>query len=176
MLLFGLVIKHDKSKIFYFSGVHNNFNLELDLLVIGTPIFKPKTYQKYLGFYFDQHLLFKKHIFYYSTKALSTIKMLKKSITTSETASVLLLCYFYCYNRVYTKTQISLLIAMQYKATLWNTLPTSEIEALVGLILIQLHLKKLIQKSCLRIATLSLQYILISLLSTRNSKSACPLE
>ena len=51
------------------------------------------------------------------------------------------------------------------------TSPTSEIEALAGLIPIQLHLKKLAKQFCLQTATLSLQYALMSLLSVRNSKS-----
>jgi len=42
--MFGLVIEHDKSEIFYFSKVHNDSNLELDLSTIGAPIFKFKTY------------------------------------------------------------------------------------------------------------------------------------
>jgi len=53
MAFFGLVIEYDKSEIFHFSRAHNNSNPELDLLAIGTPILKPKTYWQYLGFYFD---------------------------------------------------------------------------------------------------------------------------
>jgi len=74
IVCFGLVIEHDKSKIFHFSRVHNNLNLELDLLAIGAPTLKLKTYWRYLGFYFDQHLFFKEYIQYYSTKILSTVK------------------------------------------------------------------------------------------------------
>ena len=44
MVCFGLVMEHDKSEIFHFSRVHNNLNLELDLLAIDALIFKPKTY------------------------------------------------------------------------------------------------------------------------------------
>jgi len=74
---------------------------------------------------------------------------------------------------------VLLLAAMQHKATLWIlgafcTSPTSGIKALAGLISIHLHLKKLVKQSCLRTATLSSQYILMSLLSTRNSKGTCP--
>ena len=59
MVCFSLVIKHDKSKIFHFSRAHNNLNLELDFSAIGVSILKPKTYWRYLGFYFDQCLFFK---------------------------------------------------------------------------------------------------------------------
>jgi len=53
-----------------------------------------------------------------------------------------------------------LLAAIQRKAALWIlgaffTSPTGGIEALVGLIPIQLHLKKLVKQSCLWTATLS---------------------
>jgi len=75
-------MEHDKSEIFHFSMVHNNSNLELDLSAIGVSTLKPKTYWRYLGFYFNQHLSFKEHIHYYSIKALSMVKvigMLKNS-------------------------------------------------------------------------------------------------
>ena len=63
----------------------------------------------------------------------------------------------------------------QRKAALWilgafRTSPTGGIEALAGLIPIHLHLKKLVKRSCLRAATLSSQYALLTLLSARNSK------
>ena len=44
MVSFGLVMEHDKSEIFHFSRVYNNLNTELDLLAIGAPTLKPKTY------------------------------------------------------------------------------------------------------------------------------------
>ena len=76
-----------------------------------------------------------------------------------------------------TKAQMSLLVAMQCKATLWilgafRTSSTSGIEALAGLIPIHLHLKKLVKRSCLRAATLSFQHALMFLLSAKHSKSA----
>ena len=54
---------------------------------------------------------------------------------------------------------MSLLVAMQRKAALWIlgvfcTSPTGRIEALAGLIPIQLHLKKLVKRFCLQTATL----------------------
>ena len=68
MVCFGLVMEHDKSEIFHFSRAHNNWNPELDLSAMGAPTLKPKTYWRYLGFYFDRHLSFKEHVRYYSTK------------------------------------------------------------------------------------------------------------
>jgi len=70
MVLFGMVIEHNKSEIFHFSRVYDNSNPELNLLAIGASTLKPKTYWRYLDFYFDYYLFFKKHICYYSTKVL----------------------------------------------------------------------------------------------------------
>ena len=72
-----------------------------------------------------------------------------------------------------------LLVTMQWKAALWilgafNISPTSGIKALVGLIPIQLHLEKLVKRSCLRTATLPLQHALMSLLSAKHTKGAPP--
>ena len=70
IVLFGLVMEHGKSEIFYFSRIYNKSNPELDFSAIGTSTLEPKTYWKYLGFYFYCCLFFKKHICYYSTKVL----------------------------------------------------------------------------------------------------------
>jgi len=47
LVLFGLVMKHDKSEVFHFSRVHNDSNPELDLSAISAPTLKPKTYWQY---------------------------------------------------------------------------------------------------------------------------------
>ena len=75
MVLFGLVMEYNKLEIFYFSKVYNDPNPELDLLAIGISTLKPKTYWKYLGFYSDQCLFFKKYICCYFIKILSIIKV-----------------------------------------------------------------------------------------------------
>jgi len=74
------------------------------------------------------------------------------------------------------KAQVLLLAASQCKAALWilgafYTFSTNGIKALVGLIPIQLHLKKLVKQSCLRTATLPSQHALMSLLSAKHFKS-----
>jgi len=71
---FGLVIEHNKSEIFHFFRAHNDSNPELNLSAIDASILKPKTYWQYLGFYFDRWLSFKEHVWFYSTKALTTVK------------------------------------------------------------------------------------------------------
>ena len=53
MVMFGLVMEHDKSEIFYCSRAYNDSNPELDLLAIDASTFKLKTYWRYLRFYFD---------------------------------------------------------------------------------------------------------------------------
>jgi hypothetical protein len=35
---------------------------------------KPKEHWRYLGFFFDQHLLFHEHVHFYATKAISTVR------------------------------------------------------------------------------------------------------
>jgi len=194
MVSFGLVMEHDKSEIFHFSRAHNDSNPELDLSAIGAPTLKPKTYWRYLGFYFDRRLSFKEHVRFYSTKALSTVKamgmlgnstqgllplqkrLLYRSCVVPIATYGFRLWYF---AGAPTKAQVSLLVTMQCKAAFWilgafHTSPTGGIEALAGLIPIHLHLKKLVKRSCLRTATLPSQHVLMSLLSARNSKGASP--
>ena len=154
--------------------MHNDLNPELDLSAIGAPTLKPKTYWRYLGFYFDQCLSFKEHVWFYSTKALSTVKAMDMLGNSTRGLLPLQKCLLYClcvvsiatygfrlwfFAGAPTKAQVLLLAAMQHKAALWIlgafcTSLTSGIEALAGLIPIQLHLKKLVKWSCLWTATL----------------------
>jgi len=72
---FSLVVKHGKSEVFYFFRSHRNFNPPLlDLSPLRDPTLLPKNSWQYLGFYFDQNLLFHYHINFYAKKAISTIK------------------------------------------------------------------------------------------------------
>ena len=169
MASFGLVMEHDKSEIFHFSRAHNDSNPELDLSAIGAPILKPKTYWRYLGFYFDRRLSFKEHVRFYSTKALTTVKamgmlgnstrglfplqkrLLYQACVVSIATYGFRLWYF---SGAPTKAQVSLLATMQRKAALWilgafRTSPTGGIEALAGLIPIHLYLKKLAKQAIL---------------------------
>jgi len=75
---FSLVVKHGKSEVFHFSRSHRNFNPPpLDLLHLGGPTLMPKDTWQYLGFYFNQKLLFHHHIDFYANKAILTIKCMK---------------------------------------------------------------------------------------------------
>ncbi|KAJ3563831.1 hypothetical protein NP233_g8682 [Leucocoprinus birnbaumii] len=76
---FGLVMEHDKSKLFHFTCQHDDANppivLNFEPFTAASPL-KPKTFWRYLGFYFDQTLSFQEHVQYYSTKAISTVHMM----------------------------------------------------------------------------------------------------
>jgi len=133
MVSFGLVMEHDKSEVFHFSRAHNDSNPELDLSAIGAPILKPKTYWRYLGFYFDRRLSFKEHVRFYSTKALTTVKAMGMLGNSSRGLLPLQkrLLYRACvvpiatygfrlwyFSGAPTKAQVSLLATMQCKAAL----------------------------------------------------------
>ncbi|CAA7271833.1 unnamed protein product [Cyclocybe aegerita] len=62
---FALVLEHDKTELFHFSRRQDAYNPSLDLgyapHTSDTPL-KPKTYWRYLGFYFDCGLTFHEHV------------------------------------------------------------------------------------------------------------------
>ena len=127
MVIFGLVIEHNKFENLHFSRVYNDSNPELDLSAIGAPTLKSKTYWRYLGFYFDRCLFFKEYVWYYSTKALSMVKVMGMLGNLSRGFLLLQKYLFYhsCivpiatysfrlwfFARASTKAQVSLLAAM----------------------------------------------------------------
>ncbi|CAA7271828.1 unnamed protein product [Cyclocybe aegerita] len=61
---FALVLEHDKTELFHFSHRRDAYNPSLDLgytpHTSAMPL-KPKTYWRYLGFYFDHGLTFHEH-------------------------------------------------------------------------------------------------------------------
>ena len=75
---FGLVIEHGKTEVFYFNRLHGIFNFPtLDLTSLRGPSLCPQDTWKYLGFFFDQKLMFHQHIDYYLNKAISMVKCMK---------------------------------------------------------------------------------------------------
>ena len=75
---FELVGEHGKTKVFYFSRLHEVFNLPLlDLFPLESPILLSKNTWWYLSFFFNQKLTFWHHIDFYANKAISTIKCMK---------------------------------------------------------------------------------------------------
>jgi hypothetical protein len=61
----GLILEHNKSKVFHFSHVQRFSNPAIDLGFApydeATPL-KPKPIWRYLGFFFDRKLLFQEHV------------------------------------------------------------------------------------------------------------------
>ena len=75
---FGLLVKHLKTEIFYFSRVHGVFNPPaLDLSSLGGLVLYLKNTWKYLDFIFNRKLLFCYHINFYANKALLMVKCMK---------------------------------------------------------------------------------------------------
>ncbi|CAA7267374.1 unnamed protein product [Cyclocybe aegerita] len=68
------------TKLFHFSRQRDAYNPSLDLGYTphtgATPL-KPKTYWRYLGFYFDHGLTFQEHVRYYATKAFTTMQAMR---------------------------------------------------------------------------------------------------
>ncbi|KAJ3500702.1 hypothetical protein NLJ89_g9676 [Agrocybe chaxingu] len=160
----------------------------------GNSSLKPKTYWRYLGFYFDCTLTFHEHVCFYTTKVFTTVQamgMLDNS-TRGLTPKQRCLLYRSCVVPITTygyhlwyfqggnyKVALTHLNRMQHKAALWITgafctSPTGVLEALAGLIPVHLMLKKLAMHTVYRIATLSDTHPLSSILSKAYVKNAEP--
>jgi len=152
---------------------------------MGDRLLTPKTYWRYLGFYFNQKLLFTKHVRYYATKSFSTVQTMGMLGNSMQGLPPLEKHLLYCacvlpiamygfrlwfFEGAKNKTAFKILTQMQCKAALWitgafRTSPTGGTEALAGLIPIYLHLRKLADHANLRIAILSDTHPIWSLLS-----------
>ena len=78
LLKYGLIIKHGKTDVFYFTRSHRTYNPPpLDLTPIGGPLLLLKKTWRYLGFIFNCKLTFRSHLDFYSNKVISTIKCMK---------------------------------------------------------------------------------------------------
>ncbi|CAA7261896.1 unnamed protein product [Cyclocybe aegerita] len=150
-------------------GLHA-YNPSLDLGYAphtgATPL-KPKTYWRYLGFYFDRRLTFHEHVRYYATKAFTTVQAMRMLGNSTRGLSpkqrhllyrscmVPIATYSYClwyFDGARNKGAMNQLKRMQQKAALWitgafRTSPTGGLEALAGLIPIHLMLKKLVTRA-----------------------------
>jgi hypothetical protein len=74
---FGLVLEHNKSELFHFTHKCGDTNPPLPLgwgPFTEETLLKPKEHWRYLGFFFDWHLLFHEHMHFYATKAISTVR------------------------------------------------------------------------------------------------------
>ncbi|CAA7270653.1 unnamed protein product [Cyclocybe aegerita] len=175
---FALVLEHDKTELFHFSHRRDAYNPSLDLGYAphtgATPV-KPKTYWRYLGFYFDRGLTFHEHVRYYATKAFTTVQAMRmlgnstRGLSPKQRRLLYRSCVVpiatYSYRLWYfdgarNKGAMNQLKQMQRKAALWitgafHTSPTGGLEALAGLIPVHLMLKKLATRAVYRVATLS---------------------
>ena len=94
----GLVLEHNKTELFHFTRARDGVNPSLDLGVApytgDTPL-APKTYWRYLGFFFDRKLQFKEHVRFYSTKALTTMKAMSMLGNSSRGLSPIFFFFFF---------------------------------------------------------------------------------
>ncbi|CAA7264635.1 unnamed protein product [Cyclocybe aegerita] len=194
---FALVLEHDKTELFHFSRRRDAYNPLLDLGYAphtgATPL-KPKTYWRYLGFYFDRGLTFHEHVRYYATKAFTTVQAMRMlgNSTRGLSPKQRRLLYRSCVVPIATygyrlwyfdgarnKGAMNQLKRMQRKAALWitgafRTSPTGGLEALAGLIPVHLMLKKLATRAVYRVATLSDTHPLRSMMGEGLLKRAAP--
>ncbi|RXW13928.1 hypothetical protein EST38_g11928 [Candolleomyces aberdarensis] len=193
----GLALEHDKTELFHFTRARTGFDRSLDLgyaPYTGNNPLKPKTFWRYLGFYFDGKLTFKEHVRYYTTKALTTVmamRMLGNSTRGLSPRNKRIL-YRACvvpiatyghrlwyYEGAKTKGALKSLNSMQRKAALWitgafRTSPTGGVESLAGLPPISLHIQKLSQRAIYRTATLLDTHPIRSLMRGEHAKAATP--
>jgi len=168
---FGLVVEHRKTKIFHFSRLYGVFNSPpLNITPLGGRVLLLKPMWWYLGFYFDQKLLFHPYIDFYLNKAISTIKCMKMLGNLSRgLSSIQKRCLYICcvlpitlyrfqlwyYNKASLDYPLHILRKMQQRAALWisgafQTSSTTGVKTILGLMPIHLQLKKFYKRFYLR--------------------------
>ena len=184
---FGLIIEHGKTDVFHFSRAYRMFNPPLlDLSSIGGLVLLPKDTWRYLGFIFDHKLMFRNHIDFYSNKVISTIKCMK--LLSNSTRDInplqkwrLYRCYtllialygfsLWYYNKVPMYYHLNILRKIQQRAVLWITgafwtSPTLGVKAIVRLVPIHLHLRKLFGRFLLQQSSFPLNHIIYNIFSS----------
>jgi len=173
----GLVLEHDKSEVYHFSRSRGESHPPINLgftPYMGATLLGPKLYWRYLGFYFDHSLMFCEHIRYYMMNAMTLVKALGMLGNSNRGVSVMHkhLLYHTCMVPVAMyglqlwylqgarlKGITKQLSAVQCLVALWitgcfRTSPTRGMEALAGLLLMHILLKRLVACNCIRTATL----------------------
>jgi hypothetical protein len=166
----GLVLKHSKSEGFHFSQKHSDSNPDIDLgyaPYTGATPPHPGTTWQYLGFFFDCALTFQEHVKCYTNRALTTVRAMfalgnsvcglwPRHKQMLYCACVLPIAMYgsrlWLYKGVAMKGPLDSLWKMQRCACLWitstfKTSPMGAVETLVGMPLIHLHVKKLVERS-----------------------------
>jgi len=187
----GLVMEHSKSEVFHFLRAHNPPNPSIDLTSVGGPILRPKPIWRYLGFFFDRKLNFHHHVHHYATKCLSTLSAMKMLGNSSRGLLPTQKCLLYrtCivpialydfqlwfFKDAPTIKNITELNKMQCRAALWITgafhmSPSEGVEAIAGLIPINLYLKKLNGRHHLRYVTIHSLHAINTLLDSHQNRN-----
>jgi len=187
----GLVIKHSKSEVFHFTRARNPPNPPIDLTSVRGPILQPKLTWRYLGFFFDRKLNFHHHVHHYTMKCLSTLYAIKILGNSSRgllptqkrllyrTCIVPIALYgfqLWFFKKAPMVKNITELKKMQRRAALWitgafRTSPSEGVEAIAGLIPINLHLRKLNGRHHLRYTTTPPSHAINSLLDKHQNKN-----
>ena len=143
----------------------------------ATPLV-PKKYWKYLGFFFDRVLTFKHHVGQYTRKALSTVRSFPAlgNLVRGVRPNHKRLLYRTCILPIATygarlwnfTGALEHLRKMQWQACLWilgafKTSPGGVIETRTGIPPIHLHLKKLVNRSHMRLHALSDRHVIHAL-------------
>ena len=190
----GLVIEHNKSKVFHFTRAYNPPNPPINLMLVGGPILHPKPIWRYLGFFFDRKLNFHHYVHFYVTKCLSTLNTMKMLGNSSRgllptqkhflyrTYIIPIALYgfqLWFFKGALTVKNITELKKMQWRAALWitGTFRTSlskGIETIVGLVPINHHLKKLNGRHHLRYTTTPPSHAINSLLEIHQNRNQSP--
>jgi len=142
---------------------------------------------KYLGFIIDRKLTFHQHIDFYANKSISTVKCMKiignsiQGINSFQKQLLYRSCVLpialygfqlWYYKHAPMAYHLKILGKIQRRATIWilgafKTFPSCSIEALAGLILINLHLQKLGSYSQLWAYRLSSSHLIHSFIDSQ---------
>src|SRR6202023_3589813 len=174
----GLVLEHSKSEVCHFSRKSGDDNPPVDLgyapYTGDTPL-RPKTFWRYLGFWFDPALTFMEHTQLYSTKALTTVRAMMRlgnfirGISPNNKRLLYRTCVLpvatygsrlWNYEGCWNKGPLQELKIMQAKAARWITgsfctAPNGAVETIAGLPPIHLHIRKLVERSHVQVRTLA---------------------
>ena len=190
----SLVMEHNKSEVFHFTRSQQPTDPSLDLTSVRGPILTPKPIWQYLGFFFDCKLIFQYYVHHHANKCISTLNAMK--LLGNSSCGILpiqkyllyrtcvLLIALYSFQLWFFKStpkakNLAELRKMQCKAALWIieafwTSPTERVKAIAGLILINLHLRKLNSRHHLWYALISPSHAINSLLSSQHTKNYPP--
>ncbi|KAF7779125.1 hypothetical protein Agabi119p4_3470 [Agaricus bisporus var. burnettii] len=196
---FGLVMEHTKTELFNFADSARNKNSPNPSINLGVAPFTrespcvPKDVWRYLGIMFDRNLTFRDHVKFYSTKSVSAVRCMKSLGNSNRglTPKQKRLLYISCIQPIATfglrcwykpgtrafKTNIKMLRLTHNQGARWitgafRTSPMGAMTAVAGLMPLHLQLKKLFERSVIRINTLHPHHPVLSLLERRQAKGS----